>query len=721
MSLARKTLVIIMVLLAFQLLTFYLLSRAFFFRNFAHLEEQYARRNLERAQASIESSGQSFLALVKDWAAWDDTYYFIQEPTEEYIRSNVVDETFEGLQINLILFLGSSGELVFGKAYDLSEHREVPLPEGWKDHFHAGSPLLSHPGPTEGKTGIIILPSGPMFIALHPIVTSQEKGPIMGTLVMGYYLDQAWAERLSRVVYYPVSLLTLIDPRVPPELAKGEAFAVRTPDAGTLEAFALLNDIYGKPALVLKITMPRELYRQSRSLFLQFSLLIFLIAAMFGGTILLFLRQHLLSRLTRLSDGLRAIAASGNISARLAVEGKDELTELGKGINSLLTSLEESHRALEERERWYRLLVNSITDGLWVVDRNLNLRQVNETGARLLGLEAEKLPGKSLEECLKEPALSDFREAFNRAVERNAIQTISTLFPAPEGEKVLEIRLYPFSLTPPPEDPEQRRGALCIVRDITELRQMERLYLRAQRIEAAGRLALAIAHDFNNFLTPILASTELLLSGTASASETRALLEEIRRACEKASALVKKLLLFGRAEPLAPEILNLNAVILEMQDLIVRTLGRDIEFMLDLAPDLYPVRADKGHVEQILINLVMNAKDAMPGGGQLLIKTENVRLEEGTLAHPEAYPGEFVCLTVKDTGVGISPEVMEHIFDPFFTTKESGIGTGLGLSVVYSIVKQLNGWIEVRSKPGEGATFFIYFPASDHRRGNPWS
>lgn len=709
MSLAKKTLFIIIALLAFQLLAFNFLSRAFFFRNFTHLEEQYARMNLERAQAFIESLGQNFLALVEDWAAWDDTYYFIQEPTEEYINSNLVDETFEGLQLNLMLFVNSSGELVFGKAYDLSKHQEVPLPEGWEDYFHPGSPLFSHPSPTEGKAGIIILPSGPMFIAAHPIVTSREEGPIMGTLVMGYYLNQAWTERLSRVVNYPVSLSTPSDPQIPPEIARGETFAIRTPDSKTLEAFALLTDIFGKPALVLKVTMPRALYRQGQSLFSQFSFLIFLIGAIFGGTILLFLRQHLLSRLSRLSEGLKAIATSGNISARLAVEGEDELAELGKRINDLLISLEESHRALEEREKWYRLLINSITDGLWVVDRDLKLRQVNETGARLLGLEAEKLLGKNLEECLEEPALSDFREAFNQAIERKTIQTISILCPTPEGEKVLEVRFY----TLPPEELEQKGGALCIVRDITELRQMERLYLRAQKMEAAGRLALAIAHDFNNFLTPILASTELLLSGALTLSEAKTLLEEIRKACEKASALVKQLLLFGRTKPLAPEILDLNSIILEMKELIVRTIGRDVELVLDLAPGLHPIKANKGHIEQVIINLVMNAKDAMPAGGQLFIKTENVQFKEEALTHPEAYPGEFVCLTVKDTGVGISPEVMEHIFDPFFTTKEPGIGTGLGLSVVYSIVKQLKGWIEVKSKPGEGATFSLYFPASE--------
>jgi two-component system cell cycle sensor histidine kinase/response regulator CckA len=279
----------------------------------------------------------------------------------------------------------------------------------------------------------------------------------------------------------------------------------------------------------------------------------------------------------------------------------------------------------------------------------------------------------------------------------DTVQTLSI----PAERKTLELRLYPI--------PD---GALCIVRDVTELRRMESFYIRAQRMEAAGSLALAIAHDFNNFLTPILASTELILSGSVSPQESLALLEEVRKACEKASALVRQLLLFGRREPLAPETLNLNSVIMDMRSLISRTLGEGVELILELSPDLYPIKANRSHLEQILMNLVMNARDAMPEGGKLWIKTENVRITEEALAHPEAYPGEFVRLVVKDTGIGMSPEVKERIFEPFFTTKEPKGGTGLGLSVVYSIVKQNRGWIEVESKLGEGTSFSLYFPAA---------
>jgi len=696
-NITRRTLLIIASLLVFQLLVFYLTSRAFFLQNFAQLEEQWAISNVKRALVFLESQEQNLITIAQDWAAWDDTYYFVQEPTEDYIKSNLVDETFESLGINLMLFINISGKLVFGKAYDLEAHQEVPLPEGWEEHFHPGSPLLHHTDPKDGKVGLITLPKGPMLIASYPIVTSEEEGPIMGTFVMGYYLTQAHAEKLSEVVRSPVSFLSLHAPQVPAGLARGEEFALHIVDSRTIEVFALLRDLYGQPALVLKVTMPRELYPRSQTAFYSFSLLNLLLGLAFGAVILLFLRQHLLSRLVRLSESLVAIARSGSISARVAVEGRDELAEVGAKVNELLASLEASRRALEESERWHRLLINSITDGLWVVDRELKLQQVNEPGAGFLGRKAEEISGKSMQELLEEPAFSDFREAFSRTVERGTVQTLSI----PTGGKTLELRLYPI--------PD---GALCIVRDVTELRRMESFYIRAQRMEAAGNLALAIAHDFNNFLTPILASTELILSGAVSPKESLALIEEIRKTCEKASTLVRQLLLFGRKEPLSLETLSLNSVIMDMKGLISRTLREGIELILELSPDLYPIKANRSHLEQILMNLVMNARDAMPEGGKLLIRTENVRLTDENLVHPEAYPGEFVRLIVKDTGIGMSPEVKERVFEPFFTTKEPGGGTGLGLSVVYSIMKQNRGWIEVESKLGEGTSFSLYFPVA---------
>jgi len=232
-----------------------------------------------------------------------------------------------------------------------------------------------------------------------------------------------------------------------------------------------------------------------------------------------------------------------------------------------------------------------------------------------------------------------------------------------------------------------------------------------QKMEAIGRLAGGVAHDFNNLLTPITGYSQLLLSRLEDHNPLRKDIEEIKKAAERAASLTRQLLAFSRKQVLQPEVLDLNAVVADMEKLLRRLIGEDIELVTALEPGLESVKADPGQIEQVIMNLAVNARDAMPEGGRLIIKTENVTLdEEHCKVIPEARPGKFVCLSVTDTGVGMDKETLQHIFEPFFTTKEGGKGTGLGLSVVYGIVKQHEGWIDVSSVPGRGATFKVYLP-----------
>lgn len=256
------------------------------------------------------------------------------------------------------------------------------------------------------------------------------------------------------------------------------------------------------------------------------------------------------------------------------------------------------------------------------------------------------------------------------------------------------------------------------LQDITEqkLAEQERLKLQeqlqqSQRLESVGQLAGGIAHDFNNILSIILGYGSTILSQLPAESPLRADVEEIVTAGERAAALTRQLLAFSRKQPSQPTPLDLNDVIRDLEKMLRRLIGENIALELRLEEDLGAIVADPSHLEQVVLNLVVNACDAMPEGGQLLIETANVRLDESYAAtHPEVKPGDYVLLTVTDTGHGMSPEVKEHIFEPFFTTKERGAGTGLGLSTVYGIVKQAGGHIAVYSEAGQGATFKVYLP-----------
>ena len=244
-----------------------------------------------------------------------------------------------------------------------------------------------------------------------------------------------------------------------------------------------------------------------------------------------------------------------------------------------------------------------------------------------------------------------------------------------------------------------------------KLRQSEEALRQAQKMEAVGRLAGGVAHDFNNVLTAIFGYSDLLLEDLTLDDPRRRDVQEIRRSAERAASLTRQLLAFSRKQVMQPRVLNLNDVIGNVQSLLRRLVGEDIQVHLNLQSDLRSVTADPGHIEQVLMNLAANARDAMPEGGQLDIATANEDVEGERGDRPGLKAGPYATMTVRDSGSGMSDNVRTHIFEPFFTTKEQGQGTGLGLATVYGIVKQSLGGIYVDSAEGQGTTFAIYLPS----------
>ena len=252
---------------------------------------------------------------------------------------------------------------------------------------------------------------------------------------------------------------------------------------------------------------------------------------------------------------------------------------------------------------------------------------------------------------------------------------------------------------------------LAVSRDVTEAKRLENQLRQAQRMGAVGRLAGGIAHDFNNILTVIMGYSEMTLHHLGSAHPTAKSLREIKRSAERATSLTRQLLAFSRQQVLYPRVLDLNAVVNNLNQMLRRMIGEDIVLSFQPGEPLGYIKADLGQIEQILMNLVVNARDAMPKGGTIAISTSNVELNEAYLdSHFSVLPGRYVLLSVSDTGCGMDDKTLFHIFEPFFTTKGPGQGTGLGLSTVYGIVKQSNGYIWVYSELQKGTTFKLYFP-----------
>jgi signal transduction histidine kinase len=269
---------------------------------------------------------------------------------------------------------------------------------------------------------------------------------------------------------------------------------------------------------------------------------------------------------------------------------------------------------------------------------------------------------------------------------------------------------------------ELREAQTRLARKAAEeaLRQSVEQLRQTQKMEAVGRLAASVSHDFNNILTAILGHSEMLIRQLAAGDPSRKNAEQIEKCAQMAATLTKQLLTFSRKQVIAPRVLELNAAILNIEPILRRFIGGDIEFCTALNPDAGHINADPGQIEQVLVNLVVNARDAMPQGGKLTIMTANIRLDENQVKKfHDMRAGDYVTLAIEDTGTGMTDEVKTHLFEPFFTTKPHGKGTGLGLATCFGIVKQSNANIQVHSELGKGTTFKIYFPQTQAPLVNP--
>lgn len=369
---------------------------------------------------------------------------------------------------------------------------------------------------------------------------------------------------------------------------------------------------------------------------------------------------------------------------------------------------EEALRASEER---YRLLFEHNLAGVCRASYEGGLLDCNDAYARILGYE-------SREEILAQPVLGLYfdpaeREAYwARLKERGSLSSYELRLRRKDGSPVWILTNDRIV-----EDQGQLVKEATLI-DISERKRAEKAlkktqeqFLQAQKMEAVGRLAGGIAHDFNNLLTVINGYSDLMLESAPTDGRERSHLEEIRRAGKRAAALTRQLLAFSRKQVVAPKVLDLNAIVEGAQTMLRRLIGEDIVFVAHLARPLGQVKADPGQVEQVIMNLVVNARDAMPKGGKLTIETSNAELgEEYARSHAYVAPGNYVMLAVSDTGCGMDAETQSHIFEPFYTTKEQGKGTGLGLSTVFGIVKQSGGHVNVYSEAGRGTTFKVYLP-----------
>jgi len=393
----------------------------------------------------------------------------------------------------------------------------------------------------------------------------------------------------------------------------------------------------------------------------------------------------------------------------LEVRVKERTAELAEANRALTAEVSERTRAQDEVADTNRRL-KSIIDASPLAIIRLDLQGTvqgwNPAAEAIFGWTEQEVVGKLL------PTVPDDEsESFNELLAGSARGEVLTGYETRRRRKdgkLVNIRLW----TAPVRNARgEIRGKIGIAADFTEQRLLEQQLVRAQKMEAIGKLAGGVAHDFNNVITIVTGYGQMLLEQVHDNTEMREEAQAILNAADRAAALAGQLLAFSRRQVIQPRVIDLNGLVRDFQRMLARVIGEDVELKTVLRPDLQPVEVDPGQMEQVLMNLVVNARDAMPGGGRITIETDHVELDEHYVrTHTGVTPGHYVLLAVSDTGEGMSADVRAHLFEPFFTTKERGRGTGLGLSTVYGIVKQHNGDIWVYSEPGRGSTFKVYVP-----------
>jgi PAS domain S-box-containing protein len=401
-------------------------------------------------------------------------------------------------------------------------------------------------------------------------------------------------------------------------------------------------------------------------------------------------------------DG-RIIIVEGNARC-LFVDGKPVNTY---GIFRDITEHKKMEESLKLSEEKYRTIIENTIDIVYSTDTDGIIRFISpQTTA--YGYTPEEVIGQPIIKFIHPDDVDSVLKDFQRAVTTGEMFPVSFRLLKKNGSFI-----YAEEAGRLVKSPSGTVNYMGIIRDITQQKKLEEQLLQSQKMEAVGRLAGGIAHDFNNIMAVINGYSSLILTNLKENDPIKSDIEEIKKAGERAAALTQQLLSFSRKQMLQTKVINLNTLIADMGKMLKRLIGENIKLVPIMGEKLANINADQSQIEQVIMNMVINARDAMPEGGILSIKTENILLDKDSIkVIPESRSGEFTRLSIQDTGIGMNKEKIDHVFEPFFTTKELGKGTGLGLATVYGIVKQHQGWINVYSEPGKGTVFNIYLPVT---------
>ena len=596
MSIRIKILTITILLMVSLNVLVGVVSKLLVLDSFVELENQITGEHVDRVVAAIDDSLNKLGSTLGDWANWDDTYEFIAGHRDQYIQENMMDSTFINLDINIMAFIDTEGSIVYSKSIDLETETELPVSAALSTMVLSLSPFLVHEPENRSIRSLLFLDEKPVMIAALPVLTSEMKGPVGGTMIMARFIDETKLIQLSELLRLPLSVCEFNDAPWNEEFKEaheammtgGKRFN-KTTGLSIIAGYARLDDLFGAPALLVRTEIPRDIYARGLQGVGYFLLSMLILNGILCLAFLLLLKRHVIDRLVRLGKDADLVRIQGSNSYRLETTGNDELTMFAHTLNTMLDRLKQA---------------------------------------------------------------------------------------------------------------QQKLG-------------------KASRNEALAKLAGGTAHQFNNILGIIMGSIETVLDKTGNDDPRKHLLASAYAAGERGREIVKQILVYGRTSQNSLSPSSLATIVNGALSLVNTSVPPYVSMVLHISPDCPQIMANPILVEQLILNICKNAFDAIgqkPGSVEINLAPETFSLAPPHLT--DLPMGNYLRLSIRDTGEGMTPSVMEHIFEPFFSTKDVGKGTGLGLSVARGIMQQHGGWIGVLSEPLAGTTFDMIFPLMAAKTNN---
>ncbi len=749
MNLRKKTLVVIGITLICLIIFLYATSQMVLLRSFSEIEDKNTHQDVERALAALSMEMAGLRNTTGYWAAKDDTYAFIDDANPDYIRASkanglLADETFSELRVNLVMFIGSYGQTVYDKAFDLNLKKEMPRPQGLLEQLSLYGFCPGCLDKQSNYAGLILLNDGPMVIVSHPIMPANKSGQSKGRLVMGRYLDLGEVSKLGAITRLNLTIYKLDDARLPSDFKEARSqlsdrspVVVKALDENTIAGYALLRDIYGGPILILRVDSPRDIYIQGQMGMRYFMVLFSLAGLIIIALTLFYVDRSVLFGLTRLSAGVSRIGKSSDLSARIPPDGEDELGRLSAAINDMLAALESAQAQLRRSEERYRAVVEDQAELICRFYPDGRLTFANEALYRCLanGNGKEYLIGRNV--FVLFPEIEEEIRAHLRSLGReNAVAVLESRRNGPaeaiwlhwtcraifNDQGVLaELQLVGRDITERKEAEEEvrRLNEELEVRVVERTRQLEAANEELKKAKDAAETAARakaeflanMSHEIRTPMNAVIGMTGILLD-TRLTPEQRENVEIIKISGEALLAIINDILDFSKIEEgkmgLESQPFDLRSLVkiaIDMVAVKAAEKGLRLSYVID---ENIPsaLMGDLTRLRQILANLLGNAVK-FTEQGEVLVMVDGSPLESDGV-----YEIHFA---IKDTGIGIPQDRLGCLFQSFSqvdmsTTRKYG-GTGLGLAISKRLVELMGGKIWAESEDGIGSTFHFTIKA----------